>query len=94
MAKKWVIKLKNYQKILTVLTVFSDGVTIFLSFLTAYFLWGILGPFLAIDMYEKLEFSRYSLLFGLSLVTVLIGFEVNDLYQPQRSMLNIREFQD
>jgi lipopolysaccharide/colanic/teichoic acid biosynthesis glycosyltransferase len=43
-------------------------------------------------MYEKLEFSRYSLLFGVTLITILIGFEVNDLYQSQRSMLNIREF--
>jgi FlaA1/EpsC-like NDP-sugar epimerase len=92
MVKKRILKLKNYQKILTFLTVLADSATIILSFLAAYFLWGVLGPFLAFDMYEELEISRYALLFGLAFITVLIGFEVNDLYQSQRSMLNIREF--
>ncbi|MFC1585662.1 sugar transferase [Fibrobacterota bacterium] len=92
MSAKRVFKLKHFQSILAILTLTTDILSILLSFLCAYFLWGLIGPQLAIDMYEKLEISRYSLLFGVTLITILIGFEVHDLYHPQRSMLNIREF--
>ncbi len=87
--KKW----PHYHLILTIFHVFLDFLTISLSFVLAYYLWDILGPLLSVDMYEKVHYQRYSLLFGVSLISLLIGFEVMDLYHPQRSMLNIKEFQ-
>ncbi len=89
---KRVFRLKYYQKINTFIHLFIDAMTISVGFLFAYYLWGYIGPLLAIDMYEQVSISRYSLLLGATQITLLIGFEVNGLYYSQRSMLNIKEF--
>ena len=86
------LKLRHYHQILTFLQFCADLATISVSFVAAHWLWRLVGPVLAIDMYEELAFNRYELLFGLTLLTLLIGFEVNDLYSSQRSLLNGKEF--
>jgi len=93
MAKKNALKLKNQQKIITSLHILLDILSIGASFYLAFYLWDFLGPILSVDMYEKVEMKRFSLMYGVSMITLLIGCEVNDLYHPQRSMLNINEFQ-
>ena len=93
MAKNQVLKIKYYQSIIAFITVILDICTILLSFLCAYFIWQSIGPFLAMEMYEELEITRYGLLYGVTLITIIVGFEVNNLYKSQRSMFNIREFQ-
>ncbi|MBF0433021.1 MAG: sugar transferase [Fibrobacteria bacterium] len=92
MDKKNIKKLKYYQKILSFLHFSADCISIIASFFCAYHLWSLLGPILAIDMYETVSFSRYNLMFGITLISILLGFEASDLYKPQRSMLNIKEF--
>ena len=92
MKKKPYFRFRHYKATLTWLHVIADILSIGLSFFLAYQVWNILGPLLAVDMYEYLEITRYGLLFGCSLLTLLIGFEVNGLYTPQRSLLNVHEF--
>ncbi len=85
--------LKNYRQILTGIQLAADAVTVVVSFFAAYALWNWLGPVIAVDLYEKEAFSRYIPLLICSVITIIIGFEVHGLYQPQRSLMNVREFE-
>ncbi len=87
------INLANYSQILTLLQVAADALTIIASFLAAYTLWGWMGPKVAMDVFEPESMSRYGFILGVTLVTFLIGFKVNGLYHPQRSLLNVKEFE-
>jgi exopolysaccharide biosynthesis polyprenyl glycosylphosphotransferase len=51
------------------------------------------GPWLAIDLYEPESIYRYYSFLGVTVVTTLVGMEVHGLYQPQRSLMNVREFE-
>jgi exopolysaccharide biosynthesis polyprenyl glycosylphosphotransferase len=87
------ITLVHYQLILTAIQVLADAVTIVLSFLAGYFLWKLVGPVVAIDLYEPESLNRYYSFTGVTLITCLVGLEVHGLYQPQRSLMNVREFE-
>jgi len=87
------IALAHYKQILTTLQVLADAVTIVLSFGAGYWLWSVVGPWIAIDIYEPERIYRYSSFLGVTLVTTLVGMEVHGLYQPQRSLMNVREFE-
>jgi len=88
-----IIRLKHYQKILTLLEVAGDTVTILFSFVLAFYMWQWLGPKLAIELYEFESLSRYFLFLGVTVITTLVGLETHGLYQPQRSLMNVREFE-
>jgi exopolysaccharide biosynthesis polyprenyl glycosylphosphotransferase len=87
------IALSNYKQILTTFQVMADAGTIVLSFLAGYYLWSLVGPMLAIDIYEPESLYRYYSFLGVTLITSLVGLEVHGLYQPQRSLMNVREFE-
>jgi len=87
------IALTHYKQILTALQVLADAVTIVLSFVAGYWLWSMVGPWIAIDIYEPESIYRYYSFLGVTLVTTLVGMEVHGLYQPQRSLMNVREFE-
>ena len=87
------ITLVHYQQILTSLQVIADAGTILLSFIAGYWAWSWVGPWLAIDLYEPESIYRYYSFLGVTLVTCLVGMEVHGLYQPQRSLMNVREFE-
>ena len=87
------ITLKNYQQILTALQVAADALTIVLSFVAGYSLWTVVGPVVAIDLYEPESILRYYSFLGVTMITTLVGMEVHGLYQPQRSLMNVREFE-
>jgi exopolysaccharide biosynthesis polyprenyl glycosylphosphotransferase len=87
------IALSHYQQILTTFQVVADAVTIVASFLAGYYLWSLVGPLVAIDIYEPESIYRYYSFLGVTLVTSLVGMEVHGLYQPQRSLMNVREFE-
>ncbi len=87
------IALSHYKQILTFLQVAADAVTIVLSFLAGYYLWKLVGPMVAIDIYEPESIFRYYSFLGVTLITTLVGMEVHGLYQPQRSLMNVREFE-
>src|SRR5882762_8591568 len=53
------ITLTHYKKILTTLQVVADAVTVALSFLAGYYLWAVVGPIVAIDIYEPESIYRY-----------------------------------
>lgn len=91
---KKTLKLKYYRHVLTLLHVVADTLAVGLSFLLAYTLWNLIGPVLAFEMYEELALSRYALLFSISYVAIMAGLVMNKLYQPQRSLLNVKEFQE
>jgi exopolysaccharide biosynthesis polyprenyl glycosylphosphotransferase len=88
-----VIPLVHYQQILTAIQVLADAVTIVLSFLAGYWLWKLVGPVVAIDLYEPESINRYYSFVGVTLVTSLVGMEVHGLYQAHRSLMNVREFE-
>jgi len=88
-----VIALAHYKQILTFFQVLADAVTIILSFLAGYYLWSLVGPMVAIDLYEPESITRYYSFLGVTLITFLVGMEVHGLYQPQRSLMNVREFE-
>ncbi len=85
--------LAHYRQILTAIQVVADAATICLSFLAGYWLWSLIGPYVAIDLYEKESLSRYTSLLAVTLATTLIGLEIHGLYKPQRSLMNVREFE-
>jgi exopolysaccharide biosynthesis polyprenyl glycosylphosphotransferase len=87
------IALSSYKQILTSLQVMADAVTIVLSFLAGYYLWTVVGPIVAIDIYEPESLFRYYSFLGVTVITTLVGLEVHGLYQPQRSLMNVREFE-
>ena len=87
------ITLTHYKQIITSIQVVADGLTVILSFLAGYWLWSVVGPFLTLDLYEAESLSRYFPFLGVTLVTCLVGLEVHGLYQPQRSLMNVREFE-
>jgi exopolysaccharide biosynthesis polyprenyl glycosylphosphotransferase len=87
------ITLAHYQQILTSLQVIADAVTIVVSFVAGYSLWALVGPWVAIDLYEPESIYRYYSFLGVTLITTLVGLEVHGLYQPQRSLMNVREFE-
>jgi len=87
------ISLPHYKQILTAIQVFADSFTIVLSFLVGYSLWKLVGPWVAIDLYEPESLTRYYSFLGVTLITYLVGMEVHGLYQPQRSLMNVREFE-
>ncbi|MEO7426560.1 MAG: sugar transferase [Fibrobacteria bacterium] len=87
------IALAHYQQILTSFQVIADAVTIVASFLAGYYLWSLVGPLVAIDIYEPESINRYYSFLGVTLATTLVGLEVHGLYQPQRSLMNVREFE-
>lgn len=87
------ITLAHYQQILTGLQVAADALTIVLSFIAGYSLWTMIGPMVAIDLYEPESIFRYYSFLGVTLITMLVGLEVHGLYQPQRSLMNVREFE-
>ncbi len=87
------ITLVHYQKILTAIQVMADALTISLSFVAGFFLWQWLGPIVAIDLYEPESFTRYYSFLGVTVITSLVGLEVHGLYQAERSLMNVREFE-
>jgi exopolysaccharide biosynthesis polyprenyl glycosylphosphotransferase len=87
------ITLTHYKQILTTFQVMADAFTIVMSFLAGYYLWSLVGPALAIDIYEPESIHRYYSFLGVTLITFLVGMEVHGLYQPQRSLMNVREFE-
>jgi FlaA1/EpsC-like NDP-sugar epimerase len=88
-----IIRLPHYQNILTAFQVVGDSCALLISFLFGFYQWQWLGPQLAIDLYEAESFSRYYLFVGVSLITILVGLETHGLYKPQRSLMNVREFE-
>jgi exopolysaccharide biosynthesis polyprenyl glycosylphosphotransferase len=78
---------------LTGVQVLADSFAVAASFLAAFYLWKWIGPSLAFDVYEPESILRYSAFFGVTLLTSLVGLEVHGLYQPQRSLMNVREFE-
>lgn len=87
------ITLVHYKQILTTLQVIADAVTIVVSFIAGYWAWSVVGPWIAIDIYEPESIYRYYSFLGVTLITTLVGMEVHGLYQPQRSLMNVREFE-
>lgn len=83
----------HYQQILTAIQVVADAATIVMSFLAAYWLWTLIGPIVAIDLYEPESLNRYYSFVGVTLITTLVGLEVHGLYQAHRSLMNVREFE-
>src|SRR4249920_3882005 len=67
------ITVSNYKQILTSLQVLADAVTIALSFLAGYYLWSLVGPIVAIDIYEPESLYRYYSFLGVTLITTLVG---------------------
>lgn len=92
-ASSRIIALTHYKQVLTAMQVLADAVTIILSFLAGYWLWSMLGPAIALDLYEPESLDRYYSFVGVTLITCLVGLEVHGLYQPQRSLMNVREFE-
>jgi exopolysaccharide biosynthesis polyprenyl glycosylphosphotransferase len=92
-ASSRLISLPHYKQIVTAFQVLADGLTIVLSFLAGYYLWSMTGPWLAIDIYEPESLYRYYSFLGVTVITTLVGLEVHGLYQPQRSLMNVREFE-
>jgi FlaA1/EpsC-like NDP-sugar epimerase len=88
-----IIAFTHYRQLLTAIQVVADTLTIGLSFLAGYWLWSLIGPAVAVDMYEPESLSRYYSFVGVTLITTLVGLEVHGLYQPQRSLMNVREFE-
>ena len=88
-----VIPLVHYQQILTAIQVIADATTIVLSFLAGYWLWKLVGPAVAIDLYEPEAINRYYSFVGVTMITSLVGMEVHGLYQAHRSLMNVREFE-
>jgi exopolysaccharide biosynthesis polyprenyl glycosylphosphotransferase len=88
-----IISLAHYKPILTSIQVAVDAATVLLSFVSAYFLWKWIGPVLAIEAYEPESITRYASFLGVTLATVMVGLEVHGLYKPQRSLMNVREFE-
>src|SRR5687768_9456797 len=76
------IALSHYKQILTTFQVVADALTIVLSFLAGYYLWSVIGPMVAIDLYEPESIFRYYSFLGVTLITTLVGMEVHGLYQP------------
>lgn len=92
-ASSRIIAFSHYQQILTAFQVLADALTITASFLVGYWLWSLLGPVVSLDLYEPESLSRYYSFVGVTLITCLVGLEVHGLYQPQRSLMNVREFE-
>ncbi len=88
-----IIRLRHYRTILTALQILGDTTSILGSFLLGYFQWQWLGPRLAIDVYEAEPFSQYYLFLGVSIITTLVGMQSHGLYKPNRSLMNVREFE-
>ena len=88
-----IIAFPHYQQAITVIQMLADTVTIFASFMAGYWLWSVLGPVVSLDLYEPEAISRYYSFIGVTLITCLVGLEVHGLYQPQRSLMNVREFE-
>lgn len=92
-ASSRIINFTHYQQLLTAIQLLADAVTIGASFLAGYWLWSLLGPAVALDLYEPESMSRYYSFIGVTFITCLVGLEVHGLYQPQRSLMNVREFE-
>lgn len=90
---KRIVSLTHYKPILTALQVFVDAATVLVSFGLGYLAWHWVGPILAIEAYEPESLSRYTSFIGVTLATVMVGLEVHGLYKPQRSLMNVREFE-
>lgn len=90
---KRIINFAHYQQALTAIQVLADALTIGASFLLGYWLWSIIGPTVAFDAYEPESIARYYSFIGVTFITCLVGLEVHGLYQPQRSLMNVREFE-
>jgi exopolysaccharide biosynthesis polyprenyl glycosylphosphotransferase len=88
-----IINLAHYKQILTAIQVLVDASTVLISFTLGYFLWHSIGPILAIEAFEPESLSRYTSFLGVTLATVMVGLEVHGLYKPQRSLMNVREFE-
>ncbi len=90
---KRIISLAHYKPILTSLQVMVDASTVLASFVLGYYLWHWIGPLLAIEAYEPESITRYASFLGVTLATVMVGLEIHGLYKPQRSLMNVREFE-
>ena len=88
-----IIAFTHYQQLLTAFQVLADALTIGASFLAGYWLWSLIGPSVALDAYEPESITRYYSFIGVTFITCLVGLEVHGLYQPQRSLMNVREFE-
>ncbi len=88
-----VTQVRNFKEILTLVQVLADSLTILASFLIGFSLWAWIGPNWFPQFYSAVPVSAYLFSIGVTLIVCLVGFEVNDLYHPQRSILNIREFE-
>lgn len=88
-----IIALTHYQQVLTAMQVLADAITIVVSFLAGYWLWSMVGPVISLELYEPESLDRYYSFVGVTLITCLVGLEVHGLYQPQRSLMNVREFE-
>jgi exopolysaccharide biosynthesis polyprenyl glycosylphosphotransferase len=87
------LRITWYQNILTGIQLVADISTVVLSFLIGYWAWNIIGPNFTPGFYHPAGFSQYYFSLGIALISCIIGFEVNGLYNPYRSILNIREFE-
>ncbi len=83
----------HYQQTLTTIQIVADAATILISFFAGYWLWKLVGPLVAIDLYEPEALNRYYSFVGVTLITSLVGMEVHGLYQANRSLMNVREFE-
>jgi len=88
-----IISLAHYKPILTGIQVLVDAFTVLASFGLGFALWQWIGPALAIEAFEYEGLSRYTSFLGVTLATVMVGLEVHGLYKPQRSLMNVREFE-
>ncbi len=88
-----IVSLSYYKPLLTGMQAFVDAFTVIMSFGIGYFAWQWLGPMIAIEAYEPESLSRYTSFMGVTLATVMVGLEVHGLYKPQRSLMNVREFE-
>ncbi|MFC1584697.1 sugar transferase [Fibrobacterota bacterium] len=86
-------QINRFQSVLTSLQVAADVLTIVLSFWLGYWVWDMIGYSIAPGFFYQEGFSQYHFSLGVALISCLVGFQVNGLYHPYRSILNIREFE-
>ncbi len=87
------LRVSYLKPVLTTTQFAADIFTVFAAFWFGYLVWNFVGPRYFSDAFLFVPFSQYHFSLGVALVVCLIGFEVNGLYHPTRSILNIREFE-
>ncbi len=87
------LSIKYFQPLITMAQVTVDLLTIALSYGLAYLLWAFWGSQFAPEAAAMVNLSTFYMPLAVTLLTLIVGFQVNGLYHPHRSILNIREFE-